>query len=173
MSAIITDIMTIHKDDLQYLLARSEEWARNADVKIGVILAFDGVFVLTITKHALLGISQPENSSFLRVACVFVLILLVWSIEKALWGILPRLRHNQDKPSLLYYYDVHRMPLASYRRSFKTLSAVNYKEQLVLQNYALANIVSRKMVCFKESVILLAACLTIMGGVEIWQLLMI
>ena len=165
--------MRLKTEDLLNQLSRSEEWGRSADIKIGVILAFDGVLMLTAAKHALDVMFNLSNPKYIIVACVIALVLLVWSVWKALWGITPRLFHYQERKSLLYYFDVKEMTLADYKREIGRLTEAKYKDELVHQIHALANVVSRKMVCFRDSVLLLATSLVIMGGVEIWQRLMI
>lgn len=165
--------MRLKTEDLQNQLTRSEEWGRNADVKIGAILAFDGVIMLTVAKHALAGIFAPTASRYVAVWCALALVLLVWSVWKALWGITPRLWHKQGRGSPLYYFDVQKQSLADYKRDLGGLTEAKYKDELVHQIHALANVVTRKMTCFRDSIVLLAASLVIMGGVELWQRLTI
>lgn len=165
--------MHLKTDYLQNQLSRSEEWGRNADVKIGVLLTFDGVVMLTAAKHALTDIFNPATSKWVVALSVLALVLLVWSVGKALWGITPRLHHKQGNGSPLYYFDVKGKSLANYKQAISSLTEAKYKDELVHQIHALANVVTRKMVCFRDSILLLALSLTVMGGVELWQRLMI
>lgn len=161
--------MSLKTEHLQHQLTRSEEWGKNADVKIGVILAFDGVIMLTVAKHALKGVFNIANPHYLTVGYIAVLVLLCWSVGKALWGITPRLKHRQGQGSPLYYYDIKDLTLADYKHQISGLTTAKYRAELIHQLHAMAKVVSRKMNCFRDSVLLLAASLVIMGGLEVCQ----
>ena len=160
--------MPLNTENLQHQLTRSEEWGKNADAKVGIILAFDGVVMITMAKHALTNILNVATPKPVVALYILVLITLIWSIAKALWGITPRLKHHQNHRSLLYYFDAQTLNLSAYKQQLGGMTAAEYREELILQIHAMANVVTRKMVCFKDSVLLLAVSLAFMGGAEIW-----
>lgn len=160
--------MTMQTEDLQFELSRFEAWAKNADAKVGVILAFDGVILAAIVKHAFNVVSDPKSPNYIEVAYVISLVLLVWSIGKALWAISPRLNHGQRNISVLYFRDVSKLELSQYKKKMSTLTVAKYREEIVAQMHAIAKIADKRMVAFKDSVVLLTISLLIAGGVEIW-----
>lgn len=160
--------MAVQTEDLQYQLSRFEDWVKNTDVKIGVILAFDGVILATIVKHALNIIFDPKIPSFMMTGYIIVLLLLLCSIGKALWAVFPRLKHHQGKLSLLYFSDVSKIELREYKRKLATLSMPKYRDEVIAQIHAIAKIAEKRMSSFRDSVQLLAISLLIAGGVEVW-----
>lgn len=169
----IINAMNVQAERLLAQLNRVDEWVRGADVKIGVLLTFDGVVLATVAKHSLSAIFSINSPEMVIVGYLFVLVLLTWSIVKALWGILPRLKHKQNIQSLLYYYDVAQMDLTSYRHDMNHMTAAKYRDALLSQIHAVSAVAARKMVCFKDAVILLAISLFIAGGLELWLRLQI
>src|SRR4051812_18292278 len=114
--------MNAHVERSLAQLSRVDEWVRGADVKIGVLLAFDGVVLATIAKHSLTAIFSVVSPAAVIIGYIFVLTLLTCSIAKALTGIIPRLKHKQNTKSLLYYYDVAQMDLASYKHDMNHMT---------------------------------------------------
>lgn len=158
--------------DLQSQLARTEDWVKNADTKIGVLLAFEGVFLLLLFRRFAAVVFDVTTPTYLVVGYITVLVVVSWSILKALTGIIPRLKHGQGKGSLLYFYDVKATKLKDFKKRIKGLKQTQYEDELIGQIHAISVVVTRKMACFKDAVTLLIIGLTLMGIIELCQRLM-
>lgn len=160
--------MAISTEELQYHLSRFEDWTKNADVKLGVILAFDGAILAAIMKHAFNLIFNQNTPNYILAGYIAALVLLVWSIGKALWAILPRLSHQQGKTSLLFFSDVSQMKLKEYKSKLGGLTTAKYREEVIAQMHAIAKVANTRMSLFRDSIVLLAASLLVAGGMEVW-----
>lgn len=155
--------------ELEYQLSRFEEWVKNADTKIGVLLTFDGVFLVIFLKVFLTQTFSPNTNGFELIGYIIALVLFLWSMIKALLGIMPRLSHGQGRHSLFHFIDVGELSVAEYKKQLSKLKPADYPQELAGQMHALARIATKKMTCFRDSVILLIASLTIIGGLVFWQ----
>jgi hypothetical protein len=132
------------------------------------MLAFDGAILATMVKHAFNFIFNTTTPNFALIGYIAAIVLLVWSIGKSLWAILPRLNHRQGKTSPLFFRDVSQMELKEYKRKIGSLSPTKYREEVMAQTHAIAKVANTRMSLFRDSVILLVASLLVAGGVEVW-----
>ena len=157
----------MNKNDLQSQLTRSEDWVKNADTKIGVLMAFIGVFIVVL-MHRFLSIVFTVNSpTYLVVSYVVSLFLVSYIIVKLLLGIIPRLKNDKERKSLLFYVHVKNMKLSNYKNKMLKLTDREYMDALVDQVYIISSIATRKMRMFHDAIILLICAMGIIGTVEI------
>ena len=157
----------MNNEDLQAEITRIEGWIKNADTKIGVLLAFLGVLIVILANRFIDVVFNLSSPILLVTAYFIALVLLVMSTLKTLFGIIPRLSHNQKNKSLLYYLDISDMPIESFRRATRSITPSQYKKMLSNQMHALSRIAARKMSNFKDSSIYLAVALLVIGVAEI------
>ena len=158
-------------DQLEKNIERVQGWIKNADDKVSILLAFDGLYFVLFVEKAISRIRdavshQAEEIIVLYGAATF---FLLWSLIKALISIYPRLKHNHQTRSVLYFSDIAAQTFSDFSKAVAGSSATKYKEDLTRQIYSCSIVATRKFNAFKDALILTALSLTLFGLTAICQ----
>ncbi len=148
----------LKRAELESNLARVHEWTKSADQKVGVFLALQGIVLTIVFPPAISWIIQNlsySNFVMLIIGCVLILL----SLYKSIFAVLPRLTKNSAEKSITYFGDIAKFSLKGFKEAVKGLSEEQYEDELIEQTYISSGIALRKYVQLRESV------LSFLGGV--------
>jgi hypothetical protein len=145
----------MNKNELENSLVRIHEWIRSADEKISIWLAFQGIFIVLLapyifTKLFLIRFFESEyNTIILSSGIVFI----SYGIYKTVSSLIPRLKNNTGKRSLIYFGDISRLNLKDFINELESYSDTDYLDDLKKQIFISSKISSKKHSQFRDSVI--------------------
>lgn len=149
------------KDELERSLERVHGWAKSADQKVSIFLAFQGVVVIPCFKYI--------SANFKKFPCFYIVflaagvVLVLFSIGKSISAIFPRLKNHKGKKSLTYFGDIASLELNVFKKEIKKSSAEDYKNELIDQIHISSKIAYSKHRKFSHAIILFVMGMVIFG----------
>lgn len=146
----------MNKPELEENLTRVQDWIKSADEKISIWLAFQGVFVTLLTPYLFTSTFFVRLFAFCSsqiLIFVSVIVFIGYSIFNAVSALIPRLKNNTGKKSLIYFGDIASLDLEEFKKELKSYSESDYEEDLKKQIYISSKISSKKHKLFKDSII--------------------
>jgi len=158
-------------DQLEKNLERVQSWIKNADDKVSILLAFDGLYFIFLVEKVVSKIRDAANQKaeitmMLYGAAIF---FFLWSLLKALSAVYPRLKHNHADRSLLYFTDIAAQTFEEFSKAMTKSTAAKYKEDLTRQIHSSSIIAAKKFTAFKDALFLTLLSLTLLGLTAICQ----
>ena len=159
-------------DQLEKVLEQTHEWARAADQKVSILLAFEGVFLLLLIEKITSAINKAfcDLSVSYTLGYLVVLFFFVFSIIKSAYVILPRLKHDHKKNSPIFFGDIAKISFTSFKENIFALDQEKFKKELVKQIYACSKVAKEKYTAFIDSFSLLFISATLWALIEICQI---
>lgn len=146
--------MKVGLENLEFVLGSTHGLIKGADTKISIFLAFLGVFVpfvyfpfLQFILKYWLNLDQVTFVLF-----ELGLLLLILTILKVIWGIIPSLNKSKFPRSLIFFGEVATKEFHAYKVAISGWTKTQYREDLENQHYINSKIARRKHNHFNDAV---------------------
>ncbi len=155
--------MKVGLEDLEFVLGSTHDLIKGADTKISIFLAFLGVFVPFVYFPFLQFVFKYwlilDQVTFVLSELGFLILIL--TVLKAIWGIIPSLNKTKFPKSLIFFGEVAGMEFHAYKVAIGGWTKVQYREDLENQHYINSKIASQKHNHFNDAVWLFLFSLTL------------
>lgn len=142
------------KNDLETNLDRVHEWARAADQKVSIFLAFQGT-VLTLLFTSVFAWTKDNFYNFSYINLVILIsgiFLAIYSLYQSASAIIPRITKDGGKKSVTFFGDIVKFNLENFKKAVKETSIDEYEIELIEQIHISAKIATRKHSQFRDAI---------------------
>ena len=139
---------------LELALDRVHEWVRNADQKVSIFLAVQGILLTIVLSDSFSWVRDhwielPNWSQLLLAAAV---VLFILSIYRSVSTLLPKMRNTSPHKSMTFFVDIASMSLEEYSQVVQEDKDEDYRSDLVQQIHTSAVIARRKHVNVAQAI---------------------
>ena len=140
---------------LESTLSRVHDWIQNAEQKVSILFAVQGIVIalVAVPTYEAISLSLSRMSSLEWTIFILMLVVLLYSFYASIACLTPHLSKKGYGSSVIYFGDIARTDLSNFKKRMGEVTDTEYKNDLTDQIHVSSKIALKKHSLFRLGII--------------------